>query len=146
MLNLGKETMLLGKWRVSRLGLRVIREFKDWVTDKLPDPMGLGEQYFKLLPPEEQLARLKQAEYQNDALRNFTMKGALAQEYLNTEEGAAKFAQLMLKKHHPNITEEDAFDIFQEAKADIENIIAEAEGKVPNDQAPAGPSPAGKAE
>jgi hypothetical protein len=136
MLNTGTDTTIhaLGEeFIVSKLHLlKVTREYCEWIKDRLPNPVeDIGEQYFKLLPPEEQLARIKEAEKIKRQLKCFTLTCDLAKEYLSTEEGAAKFLQLLLVHHHPDMTVEKAFQIAMDAgEAEIQRAFSRAQGSV----------------
>jgi hypothetical protein len=136
MLNTGSETTVqaLGQsWTISKLHLlKVTREFCLWVRDRLPDPIGdIGEKYFNLLPPEEQTARVKAAESIKRQLKCFTLGCDLAREYMTTEEGAAKFLQLLLLHHHPDMTVEKAFEIAMDAgEGVIQQALSRAQGDV----------------
>lgn len=139
-LQLGKETTIqaLGKtWTIGRLELRVVREFRDWLKDRLVDPLAIGEQYFRLLPPEEQLARVKEAEAIGRDLKGFSLQCDLARKALATEEGAAKLVQLLLQAHHPDVTMDEAFLVCQEAGPQLERAMASASGSLPNAETPA---------
>jgi hypothetical protein len=134
MLKLGKEHVVeaLGqKWTFGRLSLAVIRAFRDWIEQQLPDPMAMGEKFFNLLPPDEQLARVKAAESTKQQLKCFTLKSDLAKEYMGTEQGAAKLVQLLLQKHHPDVSEDDAFLILQDIGPQLAEILSGARGEAP---------------
>ena len=145
MLKLGKETVVtaLGqKWTIGRPELRVIRDFRDWIEKQLPDPMSMGEKFFNLLPPDEQLARVKAAEDAKQQLKCFTLQGSLAKTYLAMEEGAAVFMQLLLRKHHPDVTLEQAFEILQEIEPQLNQIVADGRGEAPGGEPVSGNSKA----
>jgi hypothetical protein len=133
-LKLGKETTVnaLGKtWTIDRPELKVIRGFRDWIEEQLPDPMAIGEKYFAMLPPEEQLRRVKEAEDAKHQLKCFTLQSPLAKQYMAMEEGAAKLTQLLLQKHHPDVTVEEAFMVLQEIEPQLGKILADGRGEVP---------------
>jgi len=140
LLNTGSETKIcaLGKeYIVGRLELRVSREFKDWIVKtQLPEPM--DKEIFDILPREDQIAYVKEQERTSRDLRCFSLGSELAQKYQQTEEGAAKFAQLMLQKHQPDITEEEAFSVLIEAADQFTAAMQAAQGdKLGNRQPPA---------
>lgn len=135
MLNTGLETTIhaLGQsWTISRLELRITRDFRDWIKTQITDPLAIGEKFFAMLPAEEQIARVKEAEAIKRDLQSFSLNCDLAKQFMATEEGAAKFLQLLLKQHHPEVTEEQAFSIAMEAGPQLEKAIAAAQGKMPH--------------
>jgi len=110
----------LGKvWTLSRISLVMVRTFRDWIKNQLSDPLGPVAKIFDLLPVEEQIARVKDAERIGNELRCFSMQSKLAQEYLHKEEGQAMWAKLWLQEHHPDIDEVTAFAIFIDAGPEI---------------------------
>lgn len=138
MLHLGREVTVkaLGReWTLSRASLGLVRAFRDWVKGREADPPGylggLPEEYFRLLPKEEQLERVKRAESVNKQLRGFTLGCPLAKEHLGTEEGAAAFLRLLLLEHHPDVTDEIAFAVAVEAGEQLQGAFQEANGKLP---------------
>lgn len=134
MLQLGKEQTVTvdGKaWKLGRLELSIVNDFRDWIAERLPDPLAIGEKFFAMLPPDEQLARVRQAEQQKLDLACFTLKSPLAVEYMSREAGIAKLGQLLLRKHQPNVTEAEAFDVFFALQDQMGELLAKAEGKSP---------------
>ena len=145
MLKLGKETRVNSQgqtWTIGRPELKVIREFRDWIADNLPDPMSIGEKFFNMLPQGEQLARVKEAEDARMQLRCFTLQSPLAKKYMAMEEGAAKLFQLLLQKHHPDVTTEQAFAVLQDLEPELGKILADGRGELPGGGPAAGNSEA----
>lgn len=135
MLSLGQESTVeaLGRtWRLSRLELRVIREFRDWIKQREGDPFARCDgKWFDKLPAEEQVRRVKEAESVAEQLRCFTLQCELAKKWTATEEGIGKLGQLMLREYQPGVTEEQAFAIFQEVGGQMQKAMAEAAGEMP---------------
>ncbi len=137
MLQLGQDTSVkaLGKeWTISRLELRIVRAFKEYVAGIVGDPYAqINDRLFDLLPQEEQLAMLRQAKQDKEDLACFSLNGPLAKRFLQMEEGIAVFGQLMLKKHHPDITQEEAFDVWLSVgQEQMNKALASAAGEAPN--------------
>lgn len=135
MLSLGKETTVeaLGRtWRLGRLELRVIREFRDWIAAKVGDPFAKVERVLKFLDKEEGLKRIKEAESIADQLEGFSLQCPLAIQYRQTEEGMAILFRGMLRQHHPDVTDEQAFAVLQAAGEKSQGIVADAQGNLPN--------------
>ena len=127
MIDTGSETRIAGRWTLGRLELRITREFKQWIQERLADP--LNKEIFEFLPRDEQLARVKEQERITKDLKCFSLNSGLAREYLQTEEGAAKFLQLLLQRHHPDITEEEAFDVFMAYPQEVAAALDRAQGQ-----------------
>lgn len=140
MIDTGSETVIAGKYRVSRMRHAVVIGFKAYVESCWVSP--IETKLFDKLPEAEQIARLNEHENAQRQLKSFSLACPLAQKYLETEEGWAKFAQLMLQKHHPEMTEADAFDLVVEHPEEFAKALSAAQGKMPaspkNGQAPAG--------
>lgn len=137
MLNNGRasEITALGKkWTVGRFELRILREFRKWVLERLDDPTSIDKELFKLLPVEEQLSRVKQAESDKRDLKNFSSNCPLFKRFVATEEGAAEFARLMFSAHHPDMTAELALQIFIEAQDQFAAAVLAAQGSLPGNQ------------
>lgn len=146
MLRLGKvsEAQALGKtWKVSRLELRIVRAFRDWISDRVKRKFDRVDKYFDKLPPEEQVAhqRLESATY--DQLDSFSITCPLAQDYLRTEEGMAHFAWLLLREHHPDVTEDEALSVWLELAdaGQTQEILVNAQGRLPSSGNPVAPAP-----
>lgn len=142
MLDLGKESVVeaLGEsWKMGRLELRVIRGFRNWIRERIGDPYAAVERFLKVLPQDMLLARLKQADAIAEELDRFSMSSPLAAKWMQTEEGAVKLAQLLFLSNHPDLTEEQAFQILQENPEGVATAIKAATGRMPggNGQAPA---------
>lgn len=132
MLRLGKESTVnaLGRtWTIGRPELKVIREFRDWIEQQLPDPMAIGEKFFNMLPADEQIARVKEVEDAKLQLKCFTLQCSLARKYMAMEEGAAKLCQLLLQKNHPDVTAEEAFMVLQEIEPQLDQLLADGRGE-----------------
>lgn len=121
----------LGKtWTLGRITLALVRGFRDWIKEQLPDPVGPVGKIFDKLPEEEQIRRVKEAERIGNELKCFSMQSQLAQDYLRKEEGQAKWAQLWLSEHHPEIDEVTAFSVFIEAGPQIAKAFEVTGGSV----------------
>jgi hypothetical protein len=110
------EIRAFGKtWTLGRMTLEMVLAFRDWIKERLSNPLeGPIAKYFDQLPIDEQIARVKKAEQIANDLACFSMASSLAEEYLRKEEGQAKWAQLWLSEHHPNIDAATAFAVFHE--------------------------------
>lgn len=99
------------EYRLSKFTLDLYQEFLAWSVTQLPDPFaGLAER-IKDLPPDLQRHAYDKAEAKAE-LRG-TMADPDVQRLLNTPAGAGKVFSLLLRKHHPQLTEADALRIVQ---------------------------------
>ncbi len=134
MLELGKPTVV-GKWTVARLELRIIMAWREWLVEQVGDPFeDCSKPWFDKLPKEEQLARVKAAEKIVEQLKphRFSIDCPVSQDAMKSVSGAGYFGRLMLQDHHPDITEEDAFQAWvKDIGPHLDKVMKRAQGKVP---------------
>lgn len=142
--NYGREVKVqaLGQeWTFARLERRRLREFRDWIATQLPDPMGIGKEWFDKLPLEEQLAAVKKNEQNRVDLKCFHLACPLCLEYMSRDDGLAKLAHILLKPNHPDVDEDTAFEVFTcQGKNEVEKILNMLQGETSgrgNSEAPA---------
>jgi len=113
--HIGRETEIraLGStWRLGRWDRGVWRRFLDWAKTQLPDPL---EEALKVVD------RLKEPAASNLVQRALAEKTTFLSigsprvaELLQSLEGGVYLLYLLLQKHHPGITEDDAMEIGME--------------------------------
>ncbi len=133
------------QWTLDRLEIRLIREFRDWIKVREGDPFALVERFQGKMSDEALMPFFKEAKAIQDDLRAFTLASPLAQKHMATEEGIACLAKLLLKKHHPAATEEDAFLVGQAMGKRMAEVLERAQGSPPNGESPAGGDAQGRA-
>lgn len=137
--NFGKETTVQAhgrSWKLARLDLGVIRGFRDWVREQLGDYGAVAERFIDKLPADKAMQLVKDVSEVEKQLRGFTLQCPIAQQYLATESGAAKLVHLLLVKHQPEATEDDAFAIVVElGQEELRKKLEEAKGEVPGGNA-----------
>jgi hypothetical protein len=112
---IGKETTVtIGgkKYTLSRLTRSVMREFAEWVHAHTPDPLAMAAQYINEFPEDLQKLLIQQA--WNDTKGRMDVEGPEVRPAMNTIEGSTKLLQLLLQKHHPELTEDQVFDLALE--------------------------------
>jgi hypothetical protein len=112
---IGKETTVTigGKqYTLARLTRSVIREFAEWVYGHTPDPLAMAAKYINEFPEDLQKLLIQQA--WNDTKGRMDIEGPEVREAMNTIEGSTKLLQLLLHKHHPELTEDQVFDLAME--------------------------------
>ncbi|MBY0523426.1 MAG: hypothetical protein K2R98_08500 [Gemmataceae bacterium] len=156
------ETQALGTtWRFARWTVNVLDDFTAWAKTQLPDPIDVAQAKvdelaaaeFDLLqrkdmPEPELKKRLFVNRQAQERLSKIAMEKACSylaftapefQSLLNSSRGSAQLLQLLLRKHHPNVTADEAFNIATAVeKKELERIFAVTAGKSP----PSGNSPA----
>lgn len=135
MLKLGEEQTVTtpdGRtWTLSRLELRHVRAFREYVVKAEGDPFEVVERFLGKLADSELMPLLKEAEKVRDQLRAFSMGCPLAQRHLGTEEGLSMLVGALLKKRHPDATEEDAFGVAVEVNRRLDEVLKAAQGELP---------------
>lgn len=115
MLQVGIETRVpaLGReWIFSRVEMRLIEEFRDWIASRIGDPFAAVERFAGKLPDDQVIALFREAEAVRDGLASFSIGNALSQRFISTELGAARITYLLLRTAHQDITPETAFQVF----------------------------------
>lgn len=137
MLELGKTTKVraLGKdWVISRLELRIIEAWREYLVEQIGDPFAdCDRPWFRLLNQQEQMLRIKAAENVADQLKphKFQITCPVSQETMATPQGSSRFGRLMLEEHHPDIDDSTALQVWLEIAPQMDKIMARAQGKVP---------------
>lgn len=141
MLQLGKETTVHArgkKYTLGRVTLAVIFGFGEWIKEQLGDPFALAERFVGRLPADEWTRLFKEAEATARELEAFTLATEVARRFMKTERGAAKLGQLMLQEHHPDVSEDEAFDVLAEiGLVELNKAVKRGTGKVPEKNADA---------
>lgn len=146
MLNLGSEQVITlddgRSFRLDKMRLRMIRDFRDWIAGRVGDPFAVAERFVDKLPGPEAMALVKEAEETKQELESFRLLGPLGLRFLLTEEGLTFVVGMLLQRHHP-----DADDDTREAVADavgerLVEILQKAQGSVPNGAGPGEAPPA----
>lgn len=135
MLDLGKISTIKalgGEWKVGPFTIDTLEAFRDWIAEQEGDPFAeLENKWFDLLPKEEQVKRIAEAENIKRQLKRFTLQCSIAKEWMANERGAVHFLTLLLKPNHPNITREQVFRIAQEAGPALKRAVETAIGRPP---------------
>lgn len=111
---IGKETTIkVGdkEYKLSRLSRSIMREFVEWAKTLLPDPLEAALDAVKQLSGHLELQQLLVKEALNERKSYLDFRSPEIQELLDTFDGQVKMVQLLLKKNHPNLNEDDCFDI-----------------------------------
>jgi hypothetical protein len=131
----GKEASVTvnGKvWRLGRLDVDAIDEFMAWVREQVGDPFELVERFMGKIPQEESVRQLREAEEVAKQLKALSVQTPLAQQYVSTARGSAKLFQILLRTHHPDATESQAFLVAQAlGEEGARKALQKAEGEFP---------------
>jgi hypothetical protein len=162
--HVGRETELKGvcgrDWKLARLTRGITRKFEEWAGAQLTSPVKAAREEVEALAvraveikrdknlddetrAELLAANLRQREQITEAAieRSQVPLSARAGAMLNTQAGATHMLYLLLQKHQPDVTEDEAFDVLLEVGLDgVQSKIDEAAGVAPPKNAPA-PAP-----
>jgi hypothetical protein len=147
---IGRETQFEFQGKIyilSRLERRILERFRDWIRSQIGDPfaeikalLGAG------LDADTAKELIKDAKSVKKQLDVFSIGCPLFSEYASTELGQGELLYLMLVDRHPEITREDAFQMWLAmGQAEFAKNIAAANGSPPSEpkknvsQGPAGP-------
>lgn len=124
---------------IGRLEVRHLRAFKEWVAQQEGDPFEVVEKFLGRVPEAESLRQLKEAEQVRDCLKHFSLACPLAQRYLATEEGGARFLRPLLRPAGgKEATEDDALAVYLHmARRGLAEALERAQGEGPAGNAPA---------
>jgi hypothetical protein len=138
------QTWILARWTVS-----IWNDFLDWAKGKMPDPFAGLDRVAAMIPADASHAHPVGVAF-NQALQRAQERAAVmlslqspeVSELLQDPRGAARIAWLLLRKNHPDITEDMAFAIVDEIGPEkMREAFEIAQGKLPppvgNEQAPA---------
>jgi hypothetical protein len=105
-------TYTLGRWTRA-----VWRGFVAWAKDQLPDPrVSAGvflAECLSRIPDDSTPERLLIVKLAIDKATGFVgMDSPEVAGLLNTMDGGVKLLELLLKQHHPDVTEDDAYEIY----------------------------------
>lgn len=134
------------QWELSRLELRHIRAFRDWIKSRVGDPYATVDRFLGKIGDEQLIDMLREAEKVAFQLRNFSMACPLALEHLQTEEGLAFVVGLLLRDRHATHTEADAWQVAQAIERRLAEVLEKAQGALPNGGSPAEPATASPGE
>lgn len=144
---LGKETtveVLGGKYTFGKVSLPLMRELADWIKEQIGDPFTEADKLLAVverapvgalqdLLMREWQAALARARGEAEQLRFFDLSCPLARQAVSTIEGGARWCQILLARAHPNITADEAFDVFSALGKDkLEELTAAGMGKTPH--------------
>jgi hypothetical protein len=113
--HIGRETEVeaLGQtWRLSRLTRALWEDWLAWARPRIPNPLAAVRQDLANWPEEDREMLVKAALDSYSAV--LTINSKQARDMLSTIEGSTKMVQLLLRQHHPNMTEEKALEIMME--------------------------------
>lgn len=124
-------------WRFGRWERRVWWELLQWARPQVPNPLDLVKDVLPLLPPATAAAVAKEA---IAASRTFlSVLSPEVKALIGSLEGSTQIVYLLLKDHHPKVSEDDAFRIVLSLGDRLEGMLAIARGESyqeKNDEAP----------
>jgi hypothetical protein len=128
------------KYVFSRLKRWIVLAFRDWIKEQIGDPFAVAARFQDHLPDETVKQMVKDGEKIKEQFESFSIGCPLSQRFLATEIGLGQLAYFMLQEMHPDITEDQAFDVVTElGLAAVAATVQKAAGEPPgkNTSAPA---------
>jgi hypothetical protein len=138
--NLGTEQTItvIGKtYTFSPFTIEMLHDFVDWANGKLEDPLSIVAKNFNSYPkPMQELLVAKALE---KAASRKEFSSPEIQTILNSVEGGIKICCLLLRKHHPALTEKEVSQIIEDCINEhgsgyIERVFAKAQGTIPQEE------------
>lgn len=126
------------KYRLGKMRLKYIREFRDWIRAKVGDPFALVERFIDRLPAEQTMALLREAEEVKRDLESFRLLCPLGQRFLFTEEGLSLVVGMLLSEHHPGAGEDEVQAVADALATRMMETLTKAMGDGPNGAGPGG--------
>ncbi len=121
------------RYTLSRYTRRVLSRVVEWAASRLPHPLDAIKNRLDGFPAHLQ-ERIVDAAI--DSSKSWgSINNPEIQAKMNTEEGVIKQFQLLLQEHHPDITEDEVFDLIiaceeEHGQQFIADRLAETHGKL----------------
>jgi hypothetical protein len=134
---LGREAIIEAggqAYRLARFDRDVLERFLDWAETKLPNPISLIKDQLADFSPAHAEMLIKEAMSRAALKRSYNSPDV--QSLLHSPLGAYKVFHLLLAKYHPELTERESRDIYDQATLEhgidyVAKKIAVAEGQMP---------------
>jgi hypothetical protein len=98
----------LGRW-----DRRVWAEFLEWAKGRLPDPRKAAAEFLAMLPADDLESRSAVVKAAlAESTEHLSITSPKVQALLQSIEGGTYLVYLLLKRHHPEVTEDLAYDVF----------------------------------
>jgi hypothetical protein len=135
--HIGRETEIkaLGQtWKLARLDRGIWRKWIDWAKTQLPDPVEEALKVVDRLKPEVASAVVQKALEEKTSFLSLESPKVAA--LMRAPEGMMQLLYLLLKKHQPEATEDDAMAIVMEVgEATTHANFDKASGTLPRGNA-----------
>jgi hypothetical protein len=99
-------------YKLSRLDTTILEKAVAWADKVLPDPMDVVREQIKGFPPEIQLELVKEAQQTARLRKAKSPNSPDIQALLNSAEGIKKCLALMVQKHQPDLSDDDALKLI----------------------------------
>lgn len=139
------EFQALGRsWKTSRLERGIWRKFLDEYAAKvLPDPVAVAMQFLDKLPKDAPYIEAAATAIVRDGLdrkcAGLTPSNPNVLGLLNDPDGSSYLLMLLLQKHQPGVTHDEAYDVAMAVGIEeVARVTLEAQGAIPapKDEAP----------
>lgn len=124
----------------ARLERRIIEQFRDWIAEREGDVFALAKETLAL-GIEKELAKeiIEDCKSKKAQLAAFSMGCPLAEKYLKTELGFGELFYLLLRDKQPDITRDEAQQVFFVLAEEATDILQKTQGKPPSEKNGSGP-------
>jgi hypothetical protein len=125
-------------YKLSRFTRGILRQFMDWAEKQLGDPLDAIKHKLDGFSPAIQELLVRDAVNASKHRRN--IQSPEIQALMQTEEGGIRLLTLLFNKHHPELTEAQVGELFDQCLIEhgqdyFANKLAEASGVIPDDEA-----------
>lgn len=103
-------------YKLSKLTLNVYQELLDWARSVMPDPFDQLAEKVKGLP--DSLAKHLIDRAEERASRRGKLHDPETQDVINSPAGVRKVIQLLMRKYHPTMSEEQCFEVVERGIAE----------------------------
>lgn len=120
-------------YTISRFTRGVLNSFLEWADKILPHPLDALKGKLEGFPKDIQEMLVRDAIDSTRLRRSVT--NPEVNRLMNSEQGAFKILHLLLAKHHPDLSEDDVWDIYMECAREhgdefLLKKIAQAQGEL----------------
>lgn len=122
-------------WTLARWDRRVWAEFLEWAKTKLPEPRKTAAEFLAMLPegPDRQaVAETIVTKALDESTSHLSVGSPKVTQLLTSIEGGVYLLYLLLKRNHPEATEDTAYDLFTAVGPDVaQDLMGKCSGAAP---------------
>ena len=127
-------------YRLNYPGVEAKTAMDKWIIENRRSPLQIAKDHLEGLTPEQQTDLLKAA-FAQEKLIVSSVSGVEFMQALDSQEGGAIMAYYLFRKHHPEVTKEQAYDLIMHLTSDQFEEYKVARDSLPESMAGAAASP-----